>query len=98
VAALVIGLVTARRIVRSLTRVTYVCDGLADGDLTRTTGLDTRDEPGRMALSLDSALGRLRQTIITIEGSAQSLAGASEQMTGTAHQIAASAEEASAQA
>jgi methyl-accepting chemotaxis protein len=98
VLALAMGVLTARKIVQSLTRVTYVCDGLAEGDLTRSSGLTSADEPGRMARSLDSAMGRLRQTIITIEGSAQSLAGASEQMTGTASQIAASAEEASAQA
>src|SRR4029079_4771121 len=79
-------------------KVTYVCDGLADGDLTRTTGLDTGDEPGRMARSLDTAMARLRQTIPTIEGSAASLAGASEQMSGTAANIAASAEQTSAQA
>jgi methyl-accepting chemotaxis protein len=98
VIALAIGLIVARKIVQSLTKVTYVCDGLADGDLTRTTGLDTRDEPGRMARSLDTAMARLRQTIATIEGSATSLAGASEQMSGTAANIAASAEETSSQA
>ncbi|MCU7722620.1 methyl-accepting chemotaxis protein [Actinoplanes sp. KI2] len=96
--ALALGVWTGRRIVRSLTKVTYVCDGLADGDLTRSTGLDTRDEPGRMGRALDAAMERLRRTIATIEGSATSLAGASEQMTGTATQIAASAEQASVQA
>jgi methyl-accepting chemotaxis protein len=98
VLALALGFVVARKIVASLTKVTYVCDGLAEGDLTRTTGLDTRDEPGRMARSLDTALGRLRHTITTIEGSAASLAGASEQMSSTAATIAASAEQTSAQA
>jgi methyl-accepting chemotaxis protein len=96
--ALALGLLVARKIVQSLTKVTYVCDGLADGDLTRHTGLDTRDEPGRMARSLDAAMARLRNTIATIEGSAASLAGASEQMTGTTAQIAASAEQTSVQA
>nr|WP_203784317.1 methyl-accepting chemotaxis protein [Actinoplanes rishiriensis] len=98
VLALAIGVIVARKIVQSLTKVTYVCDGLADGDLTRSTGLDTRDEPGRMARALDTALTRLRQTIATIEGSATSLAGASEQMTSTAATIAASAEQTSTQA
>jgi methyl-accepting chemotaxis protein len=96
--ALAIGLLVARKIVQSLTKVTYVCDGLANGDLTRHTGLDTNDEPGRMGRSLDVAMTRLRTTISTIEGSAASLAGASEQMTGTAANIAASAEQTSAQA
>jgi methyl-accepting chemotaxis protein len=96
--ALTVGVIVARKIVQSLSKVTYVCDGLADGDLTRSTGLDTRDEPGRMARSLDTALTRLRQTITTIEGSATSLAGASEQMSSTAANIAASAEQTSTQA
>ncbi|GAA2913660.1 hypothetical protein Acy02nite_90760 [Actinoplanes cyaneus] len=98
IVALAIGLFVARKIVQSLTKVTYVCDGLADGDLTRNTGLDSHDEPGRMARALDSAIAKLRQTITTIEGSATSLAGASEQMSSTAANIAASAEQTSAQA
>jgi methyl-accepting chemotaxis protein len=96
--ALAIGWWVAQKIVHSLTKVTYVCDGLADGDLTRSTGLHSRDEPGRMGRALDAAMTRLRATMATIEGSATSLAGATEQMTGTAMQIAASAEQASAQA
>jgi methyl-accepting chemotaxis protein len=96
--ALGLGLWVARNIVRSLSKVKNVCDGLAEGDLTRTTGLTSRDEPGQMGRSLDEALNRLRQTVSTIDGSAASLASASEQMSGTAQQIAASAEETTAQA
>jgi methyl-accepting chemotaxis protein len=96
--ALGLGSWVARKIVQSLTKVTYVCDGLADGDLTRHTGLNTRDEPGRMGQALDTAMARLRRTITTIEGSATSLAGASEQMNSTTATIAASAQRTSAQA
>ncbi|XVU21329.1 methyl-accepting chemotaxis protein [Actinoplanes sp. CA-054009] len=96
--ALVLGFWVARKIVQSLVRVTVVCDGLADGDLTRTTGLESRDEPGRMGRSLDSAMARLRATVTTIENSAASLAGASERLTDTSTHIAASAEETSVQA
>jgi methyl-accepting chemotaxis protein len=96
--ALGLGSWVARKIVQSLTKVTDVCAGLADGDLSRYTGLKTRDEPGRMGQSLDTAMARLRKTITTIEGSAASLAGASEQMNGTTATIAASAVRTSAQA
>jgi methyl-accepting chemotaxis protein len=96
--ALILGTWVARQIVRSLNKVQNVCDGLAAGDLTRTTGLTSRDEPGLMGRSLDEALVRLRQTVATIDGSATSLAGASEEMSSTAQQIAASAEETTAQA
>jgi methyl-accepting chemotaxis protein len=96
--ALGLGLLVARKIVQPLALVKSVCESLAAGDLTRSTGLTTRDEPGRMGRALDIAMDHLRRTVTTIDGSAVSLAGASEEMTGTALQIAASAEEASAQA
>jgi methyl-accepting chemotaxis protein len=44
--ALDLGIFVARRIVRSLTHVRTVCDALAGNDLTRTSGLTGRDEPG----------------------------------------------------
>ena len=96
--ALGLGVVVARGIVRALTAVKSVCDSLAAGDLTRSTGLTSNDETGRMARSLDTAMVKLSGTVSTINGSASSLASASEQMSGTAAQIASSAEETSAQA
>ncbi|AGZ41920.1 methyl-accepting chemotaxis protein [Actinoplanes friuliensis] len=98
VIALGLGVLVARKIVQSLARVRNVCDGLAEGDLTRTTGLTSLDEPGQMGRALDTAMVRLRETISTIDGSAATLASATEQMTGTAAQIAASAEETTVQA
>ena len=97
-AALALGVVVARGLVRSLGRVQAVCEGLAAGDLTRATGLTSRDEPGRMGQALDTALDRLRETVKTIDESASSLSSAAEQMTGVSLQIASSAEEASVQA
>ena len=96
--AAALGLLVARRIVQSLAKVKDVCDALAAGDLTRSTGLTSRDEPGQMGTALDLATARLRETVSTIDESASSLASATEEMTGTAAQIAASAEEASVQA
>jgi methyl-accepting chemotaxis protein len=96
--ALALGILVARGIVRSLTKVKEVCDSLAAGDLTRTTGLSSRDEPGMMGRALDSAMLKLRQTVSTINGSAATLASSSEEMSSVTTQIAASAEETTAQA
>nr|WP_308016443.1 methyl-accepting chemotaxis protein [Jidongwangia harbinensis] len=96
--ALALGLFVARMIVRSLTRVKEVCDGLAEGDLTRTTQLTSHDEPGRMGQALDAAIVKLRETVSTIDSSASSLASSSEQMSGVANRIAASAQETTEQA
>ena len=93
-----LGALVAGAIVRSLSRVQAVCDALAAGDLTHRSGLTSRDEPGLMGQALDAAMGRLRQTISTIDGSATSLAGAAEQMSGVSEQIAASAERTTSQA
>jgi methyl-accepting chemotaxis protein len=96
--SVLLGGYIARSIVRSLRRVKEVCDGLATGDLTRTSGLTSLDEPGQMGRALDEAVRKLRATVSTIDGSATSLAGASEQMSGVARQIEASASETSVQA
>ncbi len=96
--ATALGALVARKIVQSLAKVKDVCDALAAGDLTRSAGLTSRDEPGQMGRALDTAISKLRQAVSTIDGSAASLASATEQMTGTATQIAASAEETSVQA
>jgi methyl-accepting chemotaxis protein len=96
--AMAVGILVARQIVRSLGRVKDVCSALADGDLTRTAALSSRDEPGQMGQALDVAVLRIRDTVATIDGSAGSLAGAAEQMSNVAIQIAGSAEETTAQA
>jgi methyl-accepting chemotaxis protein len=96
--ALAVGVLVARQIVRSLGRVKDVCTALADGDLTRTAALTSRDETGQMGQALDVAVLRIRDAVSTIDGSAGSLAGAAEQMSNVAIQIAGSAEETTAQA
>jgi methyl-accepting chemotaxis protein len=96
--ALAVGVLVARQIVRSLRRVKDVCSALADGDLTRTAALTSRDEAGQMGQALDVAVIRIRDTVATIDGSAGSLAGAAEQMSTVAVQIAGSAEQTTAQA
>ena len=96
--AILLGALISRSIVRSLRRVREVCEGLAAGDLTRTSGLTSTDEPGQMGRALDTAMLRLRDTVSTIDASATSLAGATEQMSGATGRIAASAMRTSEQA
>ena len=98
VVALALGVVVARSIKSALGRVKDVAVALAAGDLTRTAGLTSRDEVGRMGTALDTAVTNLRATVGTIDGSATSLAGAAEEMTSVSNQIAAAAEETTVQA
>ncbi len=88
----------ARLITRPLRRVSDVLAAVAEGDLTKEAGVASRDEVGQMALALDTANARTRQTIETVADTASNVASAAEQLSATSENIAATTEETSTQA
>ena len=92
-----LGWFVAAGIARATRRVKDVVDGLAAGDLTRTSGLTTRDELGEMGQALDAAVGELRTVMTAVAASSDAVAAASEELSASSAQISASAEETSAQ-
>ncbi|MCA0145282.1 methyl-accepting chemotaxis protein [Blastococcus sp. LR1] len=96
-AALSLGVLVARGITGGLRRVQATAEALADGDLTRTAGLESRDELGRTAAALDGALAELRSVMGAVVGSADAVAASSEELSASSAQIAAAAEETAAQ-
>lgn len=95
--AVAIGWVVARSVVTAVHRVEEVAQGLAEGDLTRTVGLTTRDELGRMGAALDTGMVKMRQVVGSVAVSADTVASAAEELSASAAQIAAAAEETSVQ-
>jgi len=95
--AVAAGLWVSRLIVRPLTVVKDVLGGMAEGDLTQTTGIDTRDEVGQMAQALDTSIENVRSTVGALTESATTLSSSSEELSAVSGQIAASAEETSVQ-
>jgi diguanylate cyclase (GGDEF)-like protein len=59
--ALVMGTALARAIVRPLQVIRDVLDAVAQDDLTRRASVDTTDEFGEMARSLNTSIGNLRR-------------------------------------
>jgi methyl-accepting chemotaxis protein len=96
--AVALALVIARMITGALGKVQDVLAAVADGDLTRTADVDSRDELGLMATALTRATENMREAVGAMAGSADALASSSEQLSGTSQHLAASAEEASTQA
>jgi methyl-accepting chemotaxis protein len=96
-AAMGIGVAVARGISRGTARVQQVAEALAVGDLTRNSGLTTRDELGRMGQALDVAVANLRSVLGSVAASADAVAASSEELSASSAQISASAEETSAQ-
>lgn len=96
--SLLVGLVVANGISRSTRKVLGVLDGLARGDLTGHTGIDARDEIGRMGRAVDDAAESLRGVMSTVVGGADAVAASSEELSASTTQISAAAEETAAQA
>jgi methyl-accepting chemotaxis protein len=97
---LAIGLVVVlvRRIVRDLGRVQGTVEAIGRGDLTVSVDLDTRDELGRMAGSLNDAQGSLRSLMSGVVGTAQTVAAAAEELSVASAQVVSGSDETSTQA
>jgi methyl-accepting chemotaxis protein len=95
--ALLLGWFVASGVARATRQVRDVVEGLAAGDLTRSSGLTTRDELGQMGQALDGAVDALRSVMASVVASSDAVAAASEELSASSAQISASAEETSAQ-
>jgi methyl-accepting chemotaxis protein len=87
----------ARSILRPVQRLGEVIDALAKGDLTQRSGITSRDELGRMAIGLDTALGSIHRSLTTIGHNAETLASSATELSAVAGQIADSARDTDAQ-
>ena len=92
-----LGFFVATGVARATRKVREVTEALANGDLTRSSGLTTQDEMGQMGASLDTAVAALRDVMATVVGSADAVAASSEELSASSAQISASAEETAAQ-
>ncbi|WP_250037845.1 methyl-accepting chemotaxis protein [Paractinoplanes maris] len=96
--SLLLGFRVANRVRNTVREVARVAEGLADGDLTRTSGVTVRDEVGLMAGSLDQAIARLREDVVTLAGNAATLHSAAGQLTAVSGAVDSAASAASTQA
>ncbi|WP_203770052.1 methyl-accepting chemotaxis protein, partial [Actinoplanes nipponensis] len=87
----------ARSILRPVQRLGQVIAALAEGDLTQRSGITTRDELGRMAVGLDTALAAIHRSLTTIGQNAETLASSATELSAVAGQIATAAHDTDAQ-
>ncbi|MFN8194259.1 MAG: methyl-accepting chemotaxis protein [Nocardioidaceae bacterium] len=101
-AAVLLGVAMAmalgRMIARPLQRTVTVLENLAEGKLDQSIEVDSTDEVGQMAVALNSAMGKLRETMSTIGANAEGLAASSEELSAVSGQMSGSAEESATQA
>jgi methyl-accepting chemotaxis protein len=87
-----LALFLTKLIVTPVRKVAAVLDGLAEGDLTQSAAVNSRDEIGAMASSLNRAIGRLRETVGVVGRSSTSLSHAASGLAASSARIAASAD------
>jgi len=81
----------ARSIVRPVRKVAEVLAAVADGDLTRRTGVDTRDELGDVARALDRATESMSASLRSILAGADTLTGAAAELSTVNSRVASAA-------
>jgi methyl-accepting chemotaxis protein len=96
--SLLIGLRVAGRVRDGVRKVAALAEGLAEGDLTKASGVASKDEVGQMAAALDEAIVRLRADVVQLAGNATTLHQAAGQLTAVSSAVDQAANEASAQA
>jgi Methyl-accepting chemotaxis protein len=83
-----LGLVIARLISRPLNRVVELVSQVAEGDLREEIDLNTKDELGKLASSVNQMIRNLRSITGDILASAQSVSAAAGQISASTEEIA----------
>jgi methyl-accepting chemotaxis protein len=89
--AVVLAVLVSRAIAGPLRQTVRVLEGLAEGRLDQRLKVTGRDEVGRMATALNTALDRLTSALRGISDNASTLASSSEELTSVADQMTSSA-------
>jgi methyl-accepting chemotaxis protein len=94
VAAIILSLVIRHSIVKPIIKVTDTLKDIseAEGDLTRTIAINSKDEVGHLALYFNKTLEKIRKLIITVKNQTESLVSISGELSSLSGQIALAAE------
>lgn len=93
VLSVLIGYLIALLISRPLTKIVALVEHVASGDLTKTTDINTKDEVGNLAKSINVMVVNLRQLMQDVNNTSQQVAASSEELTASAEQTSRATEE-----
>jgi len=91
--SVLLSIVIAREFSVPLAQAMTVLEQVAEGDLTVTLDLDTKEEVGRMAMALNRAVHKLNTTLQKVVRSAANADASSHQLAAAADAIASGAQE-----
>lgn len=85
-----LGYFVSQIIVRPLNRMVGLMGNVANGDLREVSNIDTKDEIGILAKSINEMVLSLRKTVSNIIAAAESVSAASQQISASTEEIAGS--------
>ncbi|HIW34320.1 MAG TPA: methyl-accepting chemotaxis protein [Candidatus Paenibacillus intestinavium] len=88
IASIGFGVFISQIIARPLRRVVELVGKVADGDLSETSDINTKDETGVLASSVNNMILTLRKTIGGILVSAESVSAAAQQISASTEEVA----------
>lgn len=91
--SIAIGWFIAQMISRPLKRVVTLVGQVANGDLTHLSDIDTKDEVGVLAKSMNAMVISLRKLMQDVMNTSQQVAASSEELTASAEQTSRATEE-----
>jgi len=93
-AALILSLAIRYSIVKPIVRVANTLKDIseAEGDLTRTIAINSKDEVGLLAMYFNKTLEKIKNLIVVVKNQTESLASVSEELSSISRQIANAAE------
>ncbi len=90
---IILSVVIARGFSLPLGQAVAVLEKVAEGDMTVTLDVDTKDEVGQMAVALNRAVEKLNSTLQEVADSAANASSSSQQLAAAAESIASGAQE-----
>ncbi|MDH6427595.1 MULTISPECIES: methyl-accepting chemotaxis protein [unclassified Paenibacillus] len=83
-----LGLLISQIIARPLNQVMRLLGKVANGDLSETSNLESKDEIGMLAYSVNEMVLNLRRTVSSISSSAESVSAAAQQISASTEEVA----------
>lgn len=93
VLGIIAAIVIAKQIAHPLQEVQKVVESIADGDLTITAQVKSRDEVGKVAEALNATIVSVSKAMGLVSNATDELAGTSQQMAAASQEVSASIEE-----
>lgn len=87
------GVYVARRIVRPISQVQNAIEAVADGDLTTSVEIKSKDEVGQMAAAFNRTIDRVRDALAMVSATSTALGATTAEMAAATEEVSASIEE-----